>query len=339
MSQSEKPASTIKHTDPKSKDVGVVVVKTPVKKQQSAGEFLINFLMGGVSASISKTIASPIEVVKLRVQNQQEMIKQGTLDRPYAGIVDCFKRTVTEDEEGLRALWKGNFVNVMRYFPTQALNFAFKDYFKKTFGRDKKRDGYTKWFVGNLLSGGFAGAASLLFVYSLDLARTKLSNDKKNAKKGGSKEYNGFFDVIKKTYAADGIRGLYAGFVISCVGIVVYRGLYFGLYDSIQELTPRSLASNFFFSFFLGWAVTVTAGLISYPIDTIRRRMMMAAGKEAKYSGSISCGLHILRHDGIPAFFKGAGANILRGVAGAGVLAIYGQIEMLMFGKKFGSGE
>jgi solute carrier family 25 (adenine nucleotide translocator) protein 4/5/6/31 len=114
-----------------------------------------------------------------------EMIKVGTLDRQYKGIVDCFTRVARE--EGTVSLWKGNFANVIRYFPTQALNFAFKDNFKKLFGKDKKKDGYLSWFIGNLLSGGAAGAASLAFVYSLDYTRTRLANDNKNAKKGGEK--------------------------------------------------------------------------------------------------------------------------------------------------------
>jgi len=66
--------------------------------------------------------------------------------------------------------------------------------------------------------------------------------------------------------------------VISCVGIVVYRGLYFGIYDSVKPILPGNLRDNFFANFALGWVVTVGAGLASYPIDTIRRRMMMTSG-------------------------------------------------------------
>jgi solute carrier family 25 (adenine nucleotide translocator) protein 4/5/6/31 len=79
-------------------------------------DFGVNFLMGGVSAAVSKTIAAPIELIKLRIQNMDEMLKAGTLDKPYRGIVDCFSRVA--GEEGPKALWKGNFANVLRYFPT-----------------------------------------------------------------------------------------------------------------------------------------------------------------------------------------------------------------------------
>lgn len=118
----------------------------------------------------------------------------------------------------------------------QALNFAFKDYFKRLFNFKKDRDGYWKWFAGNLASGGAAGASSLLFVYSLDYARTRLANDAKAAKKGGERQFNGLVDVYRKTLASDGIAGLYRGFNISCVGIIVYRGLYFGMYDSLKPV-------------------------------------------------------------------------------------------------------
>jgi solute carrier family 25 (adenine nucleotide translocator) protein 4/5/6/31 len=275
--------------------------------------FVVDFLMGGVSAAVSKTAAAPIERIKLLIQNQDEMIKQGRLSEPYKGIGDCFKRTIAE--EGPRQLWRGNMANVIRYFPTQALNFAFKDHFKRMFGFKKDKDGYWKWFAGNLASGGAAGASSLFFVYSLDFARTRLANDNKSAKKGGSREFNGLFDVYRKTLKSDGIAGLYRGFNISCVGIIVYRGLYFGMYDSIKPILPDGYRDNFLANFGLGWTITIGAGLASYPIDTVRRRMMMTSGQAVKYNSSMHAFREIMKNEGVKSLFKGAGANILRAVA------------------------
>ena len=116
--------------------------------------------------------------------------------------------------------------------------------------------------VGNMASGGAAGATSLAFVYSLDYARTRLANDNKSSKKGGGeRQYAGLVDVYRKTMATDGLAGLYRGFNISCVGIVVYRGLYFGMYDSLKPvLLTGTLKDNFLASFMLGWGVTILAG-------------------------------------------------------------------------------
>ncbi|KAF7122012.1 hypothetical protein CNMCM5793_009567 [Aspergillus hiratsukae] len=299
--------------------------------------FVVDFLMGGVSAAVSKTAAAPIERIKLLVQNQDEMIRAGRLDRKYNGIVDCFRRTA--QAEGVMSLWRGNTANVIRYFPTQALNFAFRDTYKSMFAYKKERDGYWKWMMGNLASGGAAGATSLLFVYSLDYARTRLANDAKSAKGGGDRQFNGLVDVYRKTLASDGIAGLYRGFGPSVLGIVVYRGLYFGMYDSIKPvLLVGSLEGNFLASFLLGWTVTTGAGIASYPLDTIRRRMMMTSGEAVKYKSSMDAARQIIAKEGVKSLFKGAGANILRGVAGAGVLSIYDQVQLILFGKKFKGG-
>jgi len=99
----------------------ISTVMSPVLAQAPSEKgfagFAIDFLMGGVSAAVSKTAAAPIERVKLLIQNQDEMLKAGRLSEPYKGIGDCFKRTM--QEEGMMSLWRGNTANVIRYFPTQ----------------------------------------------------------------------------------------------------------------------------------------------------------------------------------------------------------------------------
>lgn len=302
--------------------------QTSQKPQPKKLTFLENFVLSGAAAVISKTAAAPIERVKLLVQNQAEMLKKGTLDTPYKGIIDCTKRTM--EKEGFGSFWKGNLANCVRYFPTQALNFAFKDKIKQAF-KPSKTDSKVTVFTKNILSGGFAGSLSLAFVYSLDYCRTRLANDLKSSKKGGSRQYSGMIDVYKQTIASDGVSGLYRGFVISCVGIFVYRGLYFGLYDSLRPILLKEDAS-FILSFALGYSVTVFAGLLSYPIDTIRRRMMMTSGEAVKYKGSVDCFLQILKNEGFMSMMKGAGANILRAVAGAGVLSGFDKIVQIYTG-------
>jgi solute carrier family 25 (adenine nucleotide translocator) protein 4/5/6/31 len=131
--------------------------------------------------------------------------------------------------------------------------------------------------------------------------------------------------VYKQTLAADGIAGLYRGFVISFIGIFIYRGMYFGLYDTVMPILGED--TPLYIRFCVGYVVTVVAGLASYPIDTVRRRMMMTSGTGVKYSGSMDCAMQILKNDGAKAYFKGAGANILRGVAGAGVLAGFDAVQ------------
>lgn len=296
--------------------------------------FAENFALSGAAAIISKTAAAPIERIKLLVQNQDEMLKAGRLSEPYKGVIDCTVRTYKT--EGILPFWRGNMANCIRYFPTQALNFAFKDKIKQIF-KASKQDSYMLGFAKNIGSGGLAGAMSLCFVYSLDYCRTRLANDAKSAGKGGGeRQFNGMVDVYRKTIASDGVAGLYRGFVISCVGIIVYRGCYFGFYDTLRPILLGDNASVLL-SFALGYVVTISAGLVSYPIDTIRRRMMMTSGEAVKYKGSLDCAMVIIKNEGFMSLMKGAGANILRGVAGAGVLAGFDKFQALYIAWRLGN--
>jgi solute carrier family 25 (adenine nucleotide translocator) protein 4/5/6/31 len=281
------------------------------EKKAKQTNIVEDFLLGGVAAGVSKTIAAPIERIKLLLQNQGESKK---ITKQYTGIMDIIARV--PKEEGVSAFWRGNLANVIRYFPTQALNFAFKDYYKQWFGVPRSA-GFWPCLAGNVASGGLAGATSLLVVYPLDFARTRLAMD---TGKGDAREFKGTFDCILKTAKQSGWGkgGVYNGFVVSCVGIIFYRGAYFGLYDTSQTFI---LDANFATKFAIGYSVTIVAGLLSYPLDTIRRRMMMTSGGQGtKYTSSIDCAQKILATEGVKSMFKGAGSNILRGLCGALVL-------------------
>ncbi|KAL4584134.1 hypothetical protein LXL04_008724 [Taraxacum kok-saghyz] len=287
--------------------------------------FSSDFVMGGAAAIVSKSAAAPIERVKLLLQNQGELLKRGQLTRPYSGVGQCFKRVFKE--EGFLSFWRGNQVNVIRYFPTQAFNFAFKGYFKSVFGRSKERDGYMKWFIGNVASGSCAGATTSLFLYHLDYVRTRLATNQKS-------QFSGIFDVYRKTLETDGIRGLYRGFGISIVGITLYRGMYFGLYDSLKPIVLiGSFQDSFIASFFLGWSVTTFSGVCAYPFDTVRRRMMLTSGQpsNSKYRHAIHAIHEIIRLEGFLALYRGVTANMLVGVAGAGVLAGYDKLYRITY--------
>jgi solute carrier family 25 (adenine nucleotide translocator) protein 4/5/6/31 len=277
---------------------------------------LEDFALGGTSAAISKTVAAPIERVKLLLQNQGEA---SAITKPYKGIVDVFVRVPAE--QGFASFWRGNMANVIRYFPTQALNFMFKDFYRGYLERPRSA-GFWPCLLGNMASGGASGATSLLVVYPLDFARTRLAMD---VGKGTDREFKGTVDCILKTAKASGWGkgGVYNGFIVSCVGIVFYRGAYFGLYDTFNT-GEFARTAGFAGKFALGYSVTVAAGLLSYPLDTIRRRMMMTSGGKhaGKYKSSIDCFGKIManKDEGVKALYKGAGSNILRGLAGALVL-------------------
>jgi hypothetical protein len=117
----------------------------------------------------------------------------------------------------------------------QAFNFAFKGYFKSFYGYDRGKDGKWKWLAGNVASGSAAGATTSLLLYHLDCAWTRLATDAIESKIE-KRQFMGLLDVYKKTLTTIGVPGLYRGFSVSIVGITLYRGLYFGIYDTVKPL-------------------------------------------------------------------------------------------------------
>jgi len=291
--------------------------------------FAKDFLAGGISAAVSKTAVAPIERVKLILQVQAAN-KQIEAGKEYKGIIDCFVRI--PKEQGFAAFWRGNLANVIRYFPTQALNFAFKDVYKQIFlgGVDQKTQ-FWRYFVGNLGSGGADGATSLCFVYPLDYARTRLGADV--GKGAADRQYNGLVDCIKKTLKSDGAIGLYRGFSVSVQGIIIYRAAYFGCYDTARGSLPDPKNSPFIVNFAIAQVVTICSGILSYPFDTVRRRMMMQSGRakaDIMYKNTLDCWVKISKQEGTRAFFKGALSNVFRGTGGALVLVFYDELKKLI---------
>jgi len=291
-------------------------------------DFMINFLAGGISGAVAKTCTAPIERVKLLIQTQDANPKiiSGEVKR-YTGIIDCFSRVASE--QGIAAFWRGNGVNIIRYFPTQAFNLAFKDTIKSWFPKFNKDKEFLKFFGTQLASGGLAGAAALTIVYPLDYARTRLASDVGK----GEKQFKGLGDCLTKTMKGPGgAMSLYNGFGPSVAGIFAYRGAQFGLNDTIMAFNPyaKEVSVVAIASKFVTAQIAVTAsGLVAYPFDTVRRRLQMESEKpmeQRMYKGTMDCGAKIMKNEGMGGMYKGALANIFRGVGASLVLVLYGEI-------------
>merc|ERR1711884_133263 len=250
-------------------------------------DFVLDFIAGGISAAVSKTVVAPLERVKILLQIQ-DASKHIAKDQQYKGMIDCFARV------------------------------------------DKKKDLW-KFFAGNLAAGGAAGATSLLIVYPLDFARTRLGADV--GKAAADREFKGLFDCIAKSYKADGIvRGLYPGFISSVQGIIIYRAIYFGAYDTAKEMVENP---NFGTKFAIAQSVAAVSVSIAYPFDTVRRRLMMMSGEgEKMYKGTADCRKKIAKDEGMAAFYKGNFTNVVRSIGCALVLVLYDELIAVLKGTK-----
>jgi solute carrier family 25 (adenine nucleotide translocator) protein 4/5/6/31 len=294
---------------------------------------LRGFAAGGIAAAISKTTVAPMDRVKLilQLQNGQSVAVDAAghyKNMPYRGNIDCFQRLCAE--QGVRSLWRGNCASVIRCFPSHALNFAFRDYYRIIFlnGVNPKVN-RLRYAIGNIAAGGAGGATTLCLLYPLDFARTRLAVD---VEANGKKKFRGITDCFAKVYAKDGMAGLYRGFFASLQFIVASRAVFFGIFDTVRTSVtddPRQLSFVGLWS--IAQACIVVSSVICYPLDTVRRRLMMQAGQEKKlYKNSIDCWRTILRDEGAAALYRGTISNSLKCTSGALILAIYYEVVKYM---------
>jgi len=218
-------------------------------------------------------------------------------------------------------------MNVIKSFPQTGLSLALRDKYRNLFLRNVDKDkNFYQFVTGCILSGGAAGATTLCFIYPFDFARTRLAADMGNGK---MREFKGSSHCFATVLEKNGFFGLYRGFSASVQYIFVSRAAFFGLFDTCRHLSNCNSQTPFFSTWALAQVCIMASGLVGYPWDTVRRRLMMQSGRKQKdvvYRNSLDCWRKICVDEGIRAFYKGAMSNIFRGTGSALVVASYYEI-------------
>ncbi|KAJ4708214.1 Mitochondrial ADP/ATP carrier protein [Melia azedarach] len=289
-----------------------------------------DLLAGAVMGGVVHTIVAPIERAKLLLQTQESNLAiVGSGRRRFKGMLDCIVRTVRE--EGILSLWRGNGSSVLRYYPSVALNFSLKDLYRNILRNGNSQDGnFVSGTSANFIAGAAAGCTTLILIYPLDIAHTRLAAD---VGRTDARQFRGFYHFLTTIIKKDGIRGVYRGLPASLQGMVVHRGLYFGGFDTMKEILSEESKPEL--ALWKRWvvaqAVTTSAGLLSYPLDTVRRRMMMQSGLEQPmYRNTLDCWRTIYRKEGMTSFYRGAVSNMFRSTGAAAILVLYDEIKKFM---------
>jgi len=289
-------------------------------------EFVLNFIVAGSTAAATKTATAPFERLKLIVQSEKEILKAGRLSKPFKGVKDLVIELYLK--EGFTSFWRGNTATILRYFPTQGLNFALNDKLKSLIPPFvvTTDDNYKtlKKLSHSIFVGGLAGSISQALFYTLDLSRTQLANDMVINDKN-QRRYKRLTHVYSNIYKTEGLRGLNRGLTISLSKMFIYRGLYFGLFDFSK--TKFQLSDKPLLLFLGGYTATLSATAIAYPLDTINKRLIMTSGVNYKYKNSLDCFYSMLRNEGVHSFYRGFSMLILKNISAAGLITIYDQIK------------
>lgn len=302
----------------------------PAPKKGKLEQLGTDLLIGGGIGAISKTIMAPVERVKLLMQTQDSNpdVLSGKVQR-FTGIGDCFNRV--KAEQGIKAFWRGNWVNCLRYAPQQGSALAFNDLLNNLFPVYNTNTDFWKSFGVKLLSGGLAGGVANTICYPFDFARTRLASDVGV----GKGQFSGITDCIATTVRQQGLTGLYTGWTVTVLGAFVYRAGQLGCFKQIQDMNPYANDKGILggISSFLAVTTARTAIMpFNYPFDTVRRRMMLQSEKpvsERIYKGSIDCFLKVLKGEGAKGMYKGMIPELFRGVGGSLVIVAYDRIKVI----------
>mmetsp|Transcript_9104 Transcript_9104/g.8979 ORF Transcript_9104/g.8979 Transcript_9104/m.8979 type:complete len:338 (+) Transcript_9104:327-1340(+) len=330
----------------------------PQSNRENAISFIKDLSAGGVSGIVAKTITAPIERVKLLMQTQGS---NRDLQIRYKGPIDCLTRVY--EEQGFFAFWRGNMAGVMRYFPAHSITFAFKDRYKIFFTGLYNKPEFYQVFMCNLAAGGLAGGTALMASYPLDVIRTRLAADigvsAKSVRPEGSlagiissRRYAGTWDCFKQTWYEGGIVSLYKGLPVALAGVVLFKALFLGGYDTSKSLLDLDSAnSSLFLRFMTAQVITSIAGTLCYPIDTIKRRLMMQKSKGPVlaanqgnvgsiqavtfYRSGTHCLMTVIREEGVGGLYHGLSANLMRGIGGAVLLVGYDEAKAFLSTDKY----
>ncbi|GJQ11807.1 hypothetical protein GpartN1_g3598.t1 [Galdieria partita] len=281
-------------------------------------EQLRDLSLAAVATTIAKTLVAPIDRAKILLQ-VQPLTPLPTYARYRTGL-EALKRI--PKEQGFWAYWRGNGINLLRTVPGSGFKLFLYEYFKCQVFLTKERsyDGFDL-ILRKVGSGVLAGTSGVLVFYPLDLLRTRFAADV--SRQWMSREYSSILDCMKRILRTQGFLGLYSGVGISVFGVMPYIATAFITYDLLKTFVPEEdkVWMHIHISkLSLSAATGVIAQTITYPFDTVRRRMQMNSRSGLKkYNNILDCILSMWRNEGFRSFYRGTMINMMKTIPGISI--------------------
>ncbi|KAK1390479.1 Mitochondrial thiamine pyrophosphate carrier [Heracleum sosnowskyi] len=307
---------------------------------------VINATAGAASGAVSRTVTSPLDVIKIRFQVQLEPTSSWALLRKelhgtskYTGMFQAAKDIFKE--EGLPGFWRGNVPALLMVMPYTAIQFTVLHKLK-TFaaGSSKAEDRIHLSPYLSYVSGAAAGSAATVGSYPFDLVRTIL------ASQGEPKVHPNMRSVFAYIIKDRGFRGLYAGLSPTLVEIIPYAGLQFGTYDTFKrwcmawnssKSSDADKVNDYISSFQLfvcGLAAGTCAKAVCHPLDVVKKRFQIQGlQRHPRYGAVVECRAYtnivdafyrILQKEGWAGLYKGIIPSVVKAApAGAVTFLTY----------------
>jgi len=268
-----------------------------------AGIWWRHLVAGGIAGAVSRTCTAPLDRLKVLLQ-----VHGG---RKQTSILDTFRYMYQEG--GLKGLWRGNGINVIKIAPESALKFMAYDEMKKHIKGSDNRD---LEVYERLMAGSFAGALSQTAIYPLEVMKTRLA-----LRKTG--EFKSIFDCAKTIYKADGLKTFYRGYWPNLFGIIPYAGIDLAVYETlkaycVEKYVEENKSPNALLLLSCGTFSSCCGQLAAYPLALVRTKLQSQAGLTGKLhlppeqTHTLGLFRYILRTEGVKGLYRGIVPNFCK---------------------------
>lgn len=170
-------------------------------------------------------------------------------------------------EGGVRSLWRGNGINVMKIAPESAIKFAAYEQVKRLIRQNENRQ---MSIYERFVAGACAGGISQTIIYPFEVLKTRLA-----LRKTG--QYASILDATTKIYRTEGARSFYRGYIPNLLGIIPYAGIDLAVYETLKKKYLNHHKTDEQPSFWVllacGSASSTLGQVCSYPLALVRTRL------------------------------------------------------------------
>ncbi|XP_037682421.1 calcium-binding mitochondrial carrier protein SCaMC-1 isoform X3 [Choloepus didactylus] len=272
--------------------------------EKKSGQWWRQLSAGGIAGAVSRTSTAPLDRLKVMMQVHGS--------KSNMNIVGGFRQMVKEG--GIRSLWRGNGINVIKIAPETAVKFWAYEQYKKLLTEEGQKVGTFERFI----SGSMAGATAQTFIYPMEVIKTRLAV-------GKTGQYSGIFDCAKKILKREGLGAFYKGYIPNLLGIIPYAGIDLAVYELLKSHWLENFAKdtvNPGVVVLLGCgALSSTCGqLASYPLALVRTRMQAQAMVEgAPQLNMVGLFRRILAKEGLTGLYRGITPNFMKVLPAVGI--------------------
>jgi len=263
-----------------------------------------NFVSGGIAGVASRTITSPLDVVKILAQVGTKDTQQGFL-KTFSNVYN---------NEGLKAFWKGNGIACVRLFPYNAVQFASFNHLKVVFA-DPNTGRIAP--MNALVAGSLGGISATIVTYPTDMMKTRLTVAHADPTKA---KYHGMVDCFRVILREEGPLAFYKGMSTSVIGVIPFAGGTFMAYEVLDGLwgKPKDKMTPME-NFINGCLAASFAQTFSFPFDTIRKKLQAQSKTvtanmkpDVEFNGMSDAFVQTVKRYGPLGLWKGTTANLAK---------------------------